>query len=80
MKYLFIPYELSLLSKEKGFNEPCLAKYTGCNIHGLPPKSIWMKQSCNKDLIDDTFGCISAPIYQQIIDWFETKHGLSLTP
>jgi hypothetical protein len=28
MKHLFIPCELSLLAKEKGFNEKCLANYS----------------------------------------------------
>lgn len=28
MKKLFIPYELALIAKEKGFNEECIATYT----------------------------------------------------
>jgi hypothetical protein len=28
MKKLFVPFELSLLLKERGFNEPCFAKYS----------------------------------------------------
>lgn len=28
MKNLFIPYELAVIAKEKGFNEDCLAAYS----------------------------------------------------
>lgn len=70
MKNLFLPYELSILAKEKGFNEPCLTWYL----------SIGVLNEANRDLRlsnfnTDTFA-VSAPIYQQIIDWLREEHRI----
>ncbi len=66
MQNLFLSPELSLIAKEKGFKERCLAVY---QLQG------------NNRLIVYSFGDLSrithllpAPLYQQIIDWFETKN------
>jgi len=76
MKHLFAPYELALLAKEKAFNEPCLAAFIpgihksnnlrGCGaiyfeVDGLPNNS-----SCHHSEI-------AAPLYQQLVDWFDSK-------
>lgn len=76
MKNLFVPYEIALLAKEKEFDEPCLSSYntkkqlTIASTFGLK----------NSDLIDDflKYGYeVTAPLYQQIIDWFLTR-GISI--
>lgn len=36
MKHLFVPYEIAVIAKEKGFDEPCLGYYT--------PTKQWMNQ------------------------------------
>lgn len=72
MKNLFVPYKIAVLAKQYGFNEKCLTYY-----------------GFNKKLKKDNFGAwflnktmvttqASAPIYQQIIDWFRIKHGIDI--
>ena len=73
MKNLFIPYELALLAKEKGFNYPCLGFYT---LSTDPPELIQFKMDedwgCkrNRDLTSHESIFISAPLFEQIFDWF----------
>lgn len=61
MKHLFIPYELALIAKEKGFNEDCLAAYSfnSKEIIGIG------YYTDNRQLL--------APLYEQMIDWLEDK-------
>ena len=42
MKHLFLPYNLALLAKEKGFDEPCFATYSTNDrkLSGLPLEAI----------------------------------------
>ena len=70
MEKLFIPYELSLLAKEKGFDEQCLALYT------YTKERILIKTFIKQDEANLFFGGISAPLYQQIIDWFREKYNI----
>lgn len=65
MKHLFVPYELAVKLKEKGFNEECLGSWNP--VHGL--------------IIDDEVftSNISAPLYQQVIDWFREKHKIFIS-
>lgn len=61
MKHLFIPYELAVIAKEKGFDETCLgyydSKFKELNIVGKYP-------------YDTAPIHVIAPTFQQIIDWF----------
>jgi len=75
MKHLFVPYELALLAKEKGFNEPCLAAYR-------PEDNNELKSYEQGDLMDlkgfkpsdfNSEFLVSAPLYQQLVDWFREK-------
>ena len=71
MKHLFIPYELAVIAKEKGFNEPCLAK------HDL--KHILLRvEECKSQEQASEFEYILAPLYQQIVDWFREKHNIAI--
>lgn len=79
MKHLFIPYELSLLAKEKEFDEPCLAYYdcyNGGSHFFLNEKAV------SQDYVDYITGgtdtAVLAPLYQQIIDWFREKHSIDI--
>ena len=69
MKHLFVPYELAVKLKEKGFDENCFGFYTE-NL-----------KLCSANLNNinraDKF-YISAPLYQQVIDWFREKHKIWL--
>lgn len=68
MKNLFIPYPLAVLAKEKGFNEPCIAKFFG------EDKYIGLLRFESKNS-EHEFNPV-APLYQQIVDWLRIKHLL----
>ena len=70
MEHLFIPYELALKLKEKGFDEPCFTKYLDENKK-LAHNYLYY-------LDHNAIGQINAPLYQQVIDWFRDKHKISI--
>lgn len=70
MNHLFVTYELSLLAKEKGFDEPCLGYYDNAE------NDVWIT-------ITPPYYAVKkhvylAPLYQQLVDWFREKHKLHL--
>ena len=77
MKRQFVTYEIALALKELGFDEPCLARFTaqkdlvtsGCYTDSDPI----MLGVCNSDIHESN---VAAPLWQQVIDWFELKHGI----
>lgn len=73
MKNLFVPYEIALKLKEKGFDESCFGYYDNFPNHILRPfeqdNDSFTPSSSN---ISGDFQCL-APLYQQVIDWFESK-------
>lgn len=93
MKHLFVPYDIALIAKEKGFDEFCLTKfepklYTKPNgdqilsaiikttfLNGIPKHYEDGGFEGYKNSSKDMFGakCVAAPLYQQLIDWFESK-------
>lgn len=90
MKNLFVPYEIAVLAKEKGFNDPCLQFFKDIDgkIYLSDNDSI---PGCNSIEIEinapfynfDGFPLydtklVSAPLYQQIIDWFREKHKIEV--
>lgn len=62
MKHLFVPYEIALKLKEKGFDEPCFGMYIQGILHYKLPEGQTI--------------LLQAPLYQQVIDWFREKHNL----
>lgn len=78
MKHLFVPYELALKLKEKGFDEECFGNYD-CWSKKEPARLMtniypyFLGQEYAKRF-DKT--CILAPLYQQVIDWFREKHSI----
>jgi hypothetical protein len=76
MKDLFVPYELALLAKEKGFDERSVAYYMiwGTETHHYiqgDGSANGQKQVVNGQQIH----CLS-PLYQQLQQWFLEKHNL----
>lgn len=67
MKDLFIPYELALLAKEKGFDEPCIKGY---NQDGKITLGYYMEDRNSDARYTENKGHATAPLYQQIVDWF----------
>ena len=75
MKHLFVPYELAVKLKEKGFNETTLTYYKEDgsfqnNIVCTTEVTFWNLPNCKE---------ISAPLYQQVVDWFRDKNGLHIS-
>lgn len=85
MEHLFVPFELCLILRDKGFDEPCRDHWErGQNDKEweLFTSGEWLTK---KDLINDykdadgnLCGEISAPLYQQVIDWLREKHNLNI--
>lgn len=69
IKGLFVPYEIGLKLKEKGFNEQCLAFFNGVGDDMIQPIDT---DFINYRSIGD---CVAAPLWQQVIDWLREKHG-----
>lgn len=69
MKKLFVPYDIALTLKEKGFNEQCLDFYSNEN------NCLFYNDKINEDNIHIGQG-LAAPIYQQVVDWFREKHNI----
>ena len=70
MKNLFTSYQIALIAKEKGFNEPCFRQI------GTSSKAVYnygIKK--NSDL--EVEAVITLPLYQQVVDWLEIK-GVSI--
>lgn len=68
--HLFLPYELSVIAKEKGFNEKCLTYY------GLDTK---LRSEYGWFVNNAMSGKqATAPLYQQIVDWFRETHNIQI--
>lgn len=78
MKHLFVPYELALKLKEKGFDEQCLACYNLDRYFFIRHigNCLGADDYTNNTNIPDDYGIFSAPLYQQVIDWFREKHKI----
>jgi len=74
MEHLFLPYDLSMMAKIKGFNEPCLAYYNSITKeigYTYPSHTRY-----HINTVDKLFP--SAPLYQQIIDWLRKTHKIHI--
>lgn len=70
MQHLFLNKKLSLIAKGKGFDEVCLYNYS--ELYGFTPNINRLKNSSGNNRF------VSAPLYQQIIDWFREKHHIDI--
>ena len=73
---LFIPYELALLAKNKGFDEPCFGLFNPDEEFELLENTRNI-ENCRNSLVRDAV--IMSPLYQQIIDWFREKHYIKFS-
>lgn len=69
MKNLFVPYHLAKLAKEKGFKAVCAGWWFGDGSTESP--HLEWRQKCDGVII-------SAPLYQQLIDWFREEHRTTI--
>ncbi len=69
-KSLFIPYELAVKAKEKGFNEPCMK--------GVKDNEEFT--TCGFNLTNNgTTHDFTLPLYQQAVDWLREEHGWKIS-
>jgi len=76
MKHLFVPYELAIALKEKGFNEPCFTYWF--TVKGDNPQ---LKESDVRDLkgwVNGEGSNTTAPLYQQVIDWLRDTKDIQI--
>ncbi len=81
MQKLFVPYEIAKQLKEKGFDEPCFGyfsskkedkKVTDKNsVISYSSYGYFYKNNQNEN-------DVCSPLYQQVIDWLATKHGIDI--
>ncbi len=70
MKSLFLPYNLAKIAKTIGFNYPCFAFYWDQDWNDKETFHYTVKYS-NHNVLPSR---VSAPLYDQIITWFEKVH------
>lgn len=69
MKEQFVPYEIANILIDKGFNENCLGYYESRdNMLICRDTSFYELEKYNLGIL--------APLWQQVIDWLESKHGV----
>jgi len=67
MEKEFVPYELALLMKIYGFNEPCLAGYNS---------SSGKLEYYSRPLVTKDSFTVDAPAFSQAFRWFREKYGI----
>jgi hypothetical protein len=72
MEHLFLNKDLSLLATEKGYKGDYLAVYKDKTLH------ICVTSKDSYSHMHKGAGWVTAPLYQQIIDWFREKHDIHL--
>lgn len=91
MNKQFVTYEIALKLKELGFNEKCLASYYTDDERNYGKGDIYdcrrkLSSSIDFDPFKEEFDnfyinsnetyYVSAPLWQQVIDWFKEKHNM----
>lgn len=69
MKQLFVPYNLAIKLKEKGFDERCFEWWYSPTQ--MSNDLIFRQYKSDPDFCE-------APIYQQVVDWFREKHNIHI--
>ena len=78
IKEAYCSKEVSILLKEKGFNEKCRGNYHyefDDNDNPIVMLEEWMAQPYNNDIVDEGFLC-SAPTHQMAMAWLREIHGI----
>ena len=93
MEKQFVTFEIALKLKELGFNKPCLASYYTDDERNYAKDGTYdCRQKISSSIDFDPFKeefdnfyinsnetyYVSAPLWQQVIDWFREKHNLSI--
>jgi len=88
MKEQFVPYEIAKKLEEKGFDEECLAGYY---VFGGNKEQGGDEQTEPELFMDGydidyreaelnmhAYYYCDAPLWQQVVDWFREKHGITI--
>lgn len=79
MDKLFVPYELAILLKEKGFNELCFGEYRQWDGNTPYLQKYQDLDECSTDPADYEYTTeCKAPLHQQAIDWFRNTLNLHI--
>ncbi len=76
MKNTFLPYQLTLLAREKGFDAIFLGYYDINTTGLLKSRSESVCLIANQEMMPK--GSTPAPIYQDVIDWLREKHNIHI--
>lgn len=71
MKDLFVPYELAVLAKEKGFKDMCFYYFNKRGELILDRTYLYEYHSIGE------YHTL-APLYQQLVDWFREEHKIQI--
>ena len=76
MKEQFVTYEIALALKELGFDEECFAIfYQEKFMNGHIEPYVWNLVNSIKTNSDcNSIDIVTAPLWQQVIDWFDNKN------
>lgn len=81
MNDLFVPYNIALALKEIGFDESCFGYWEKKNklvrTEKIRNKKISAKIKPRSEMYT-VFKC-TAPVYDQVIDWFVEKHNIDIS-
>ena len=72
MEEQFVPYEIGLLLKNKGFNESCLAAAD----NKVPFELYRFIDIKNSEEGRYNPNLVTLPLWQQVFDWFEDNHNI----
>lgn len=73
MEKEFVPYDIALVLKELGFDEPYLAFYRKST------SNLFITEGFSFNTLEDTH-FVKAPLYQQAFRWFREKYNLVIEP
>ena len=80
MEKQFVTHEIALKLKELGFDEECINEYwftcKKLRFSFESIKNIYHYERSNSD--NNDISLISAPLWQQVIDWFRDKHHTNI--
>jgi hypothetical protein len=80
MKDLFLPYELAVIAKEKNYKGECVAFYNEMHDQIKVGTILFPADSGHWDNWNKETHLVSAPLYQQIVDWLREKHNITVEP
>ena len=76
MEKQFVTYEIALKLKELGFDEECFGRYEGSDYYLEKWNEVKLEPTHTTSQNTFSWQLASAPLWQQVIDWFREKHKI----